>query len=62
MKIQLTSGKESLLKMGTTLKIGQNTYYHLPYWFKKDESGEFELIGIDNIPDELKTEILNKRK
>lgn len=55
MKVTLTKEQEDLLKMGTVI----GDYHYLPFWFKKGE--EWEVFGLDYIPNELKEIIERKR-
>lgn len=60
MKIRLSQEQIALVKMGTGVVVGNDTYYYFPFWFKqtnlkdsKFDRKEFEIISFENLPKEL---------
>lgn len=61
-KIKLTKEQEDFLYInGHIIQEGNNTWFHMPYWIKQDENGEFEIVQFDKIPDSLIKEIQIRR-
>lgn len=64
MKIELTNQQVQLLEMGTKINTKDgNTYYFLPYWYKKvDNNGMFEELNWDKLPEGVKKYIENQKE
>ena len=63
--VKLDKKQEDLFNMfGTVVNSAQgNIYKFFPFWLKKlDEEGEYELIGLDNVPEDLQDWIERERE
>jgi hypothetical protein len=63
-KIKLTKSQQSLLMLGNCIHNPDGQYYcYIPFYFKSTpDKNVFELIYLNNIPDELKDLIKVYRK
>ena len=52
-----------LLEHGTVIQTQtDNTYFYIPFWFKYEDDGNLSMLGLDRLPEELKTEIRTIRE
>ena len=64
-KITLDKEQEGLFNsFGTIVNTAQGGIYKFfPFWLKKlDEGGEYELVGLDNVPEDLRDWIDRERE
>lgn len=66
MKVIVSLEQQELLSSGNKIidKHG-NTWYYLPYWFKKPKNGHiehFELFSSDGLPEEFREQLKKLRE
>jgi hypothetical protein len=62
MKILLTKEQEAFLMSGNMMQLGDNEYYFIPFWFKKNPDGTWEEHNIEKLPKELEKAIQQLRE
>ncbi len=58
-KVILTQEQKQLLETGHIVDTNRETYYNLPFWFKKDALGNFEIVEFRELPSEVKNVAIN---
>lgn len=60
MKILLTPDEEKALWNHAQTMMSDNgkCYMYFPYWFRKDDNGEYERLRFDQIPPDVKDKLL----
>ena len=63
MKIKLTKSQIKLLTNFSSIifDASLNKYYFMPYWFKILENGEIEIYHLNNLPQDIKEKIKERR-
>lgn len=49
--------KTMLEEHASSLQTNGITYYFLPFWFKDNDTDDFEMLHLDHLPEELKKAI-----
>lgn len=62
-KINLTEEQKKLLNHNAkTVRVNGNTYYYLPFWFKDNKDGTFNMYHLEEkLPTELVSVINGER-
>ncbi len=58
-EIQMTKDCEELIKYGHAIMSEGEYYYNLPYWFKKLEDGKYEKLDYIELPEKVKSIIMD---
>lgn len=53
--IELTQDQKDLIYMGSHIRFHEEgeSYYYLPYWFKENIDGNFEMFTFEHLPEGL---------
>lgn len=62
MKIPLTPEQESFLKHGSTIHVKDEKWYYFPFWFKKSDDNNYEIVNFEQVPDYVKRFITDIRE
>lgn len=61
MKIVLTEDQKDFLNMGSRIITPEFKYSYIPYWFREDKEGNFEMFILDKLPEDLVEKIKEDR-
>ncbi len=62
-KVKLIETDSRFLEMVShKVNIGNENYYHIPFWYRKISEGVYEEISFDKLPKELTDFIEKERK
>ena len=52
---------DAVKRIGTKATTDKGTYYFLPYWFKESGTHDLEVVPFNELPEEIKEQLLKAR-
>lgn len=63
MQIVLTEEQQEFLEKTSRLMVKDGaTWMYMPFWFKKEANGKFQMVNYENLPDSVKAELRRLQK
>ena len=58
--VEFSGGRKDLVDV-KTIRIGNDSYHYIPYWFKETEGKPVTILTFDSLPESVKHEIIKMR-